>query len=255
MDKDIVPLCLYNNDQTRSSYIGYPTKKRVKNETKLICEPKPDSRYMTTFYAINPDITTRPPGMDLIHAVNTPNSTIKLDTVYDPFHHQKNVVRFHAWVEPVPHATPLYVWKNGVNIYMSFSPNNPGKGFQQEYFSPIYVLIDPRIKNVQRIAGFSGKNELFGIENGYPQFRFSGYQGRCIPDPNGVSIGECMVLYGKNILVPDEIGKEPTLLNFLDHKYNEKKQVEPFSNIGMTGGLVMILILVIAVTYVVYITN
>uniref|UniRef100_A0A6C0EL88 Uncharacterized protein n=1 Tax=viral metagenome TaxID=1070528 RepID=A0A6C0EL88_9ZZZZ len=255
MDKDIVPLCLYLNDQTKSSYIGFPAKKHTKDGIKFSCQPIPDARLVAQFYVVNPDITTRPPGMDLFCARDSPDSqlaTVDLSIVYDPFHYQKDCIRFYAWVEPVPHATPLHVWKSGSLMYFSFGKEDPGKGFTEVDFSPIYVLIDPRIKDADRIKGFKGREGkegqgAFEIKNNYPQFKFSGYQGRCIPDPNGMSVGDCTVLYGKNILFPQYRNQEPTLRNYIDQLYNKRGEDNFLFRHELIIGLVILFILLIGV--------
>lgn len=244
--EDVIPLCLYLNDQSNNSYIGYPAKIHTKKGTKLLCEPKPNSKFVAMFYAINPDISTRPPGMDLICMKESPtseSSTIDIENVYDPFHREKDCVRFYTWIEPTPNTTPLYLWKSGQKIYASFSDKDPKKGFKPVVFSPIHVLVDPRIKGVKRLGN---ANKNFEIVDDKPRFTFSGYQGRCIPDPNGGTIGDCVVLHGKNILLPNYLHREPTLLNYIDRKYNRREKYTP----SLFIGLLIVLVFIVSVFFV-----
>lgn len=248
MDPNIRPICLYQNYNSYSSYVGYPIKK----DGKFVCAPKSGTRFIVMFYTVDERMSTAPPGMTMLCFRDTPEieySTIDIDTVYDPFHHTKNCLRFFAWVSPVPYSTPLFIWKRGKTIHINLTGKQP-PGFEPEVFSPIYVLIDPRAK-VPRVPGFNGVPNKFIIKNNLPQFRFSGYQGRCIPDPNGMTIGKCMVLYGKNILSPKNFGQEPTLLKFLDRMYNNDLDENFFGKIRILPGLILVTILVFSVIFIV----
>jgi hypothetical protein len=229
MTDNIVPLCLYKRTDRLGSYIGSPTKIRKNGETILACQEKPDTQLILKFYAIDPEFPVVPPGMVLLCAKDTPTddfTTIALTQVYDVFDYEENCVRFFAWLEPIPHTTPLHIWQNGDLIYVSLQNEIPALNYTQVYFSPIYVLIDPRIENVVRIPGFS--SDKFSVQDDKPQFRFSDYQGRCIPDPNGLPIKECLA----NIL-STKTQKNLTLLDYLENRYNKKRNWNIFSLIGL----------------------
>lgn len=218
MEPAVIPLCLYTNHTTSSSYIGLPTKEKKGDNVVLSCNPKPDTELVASFYALNPDIRPIPPGTVLMCAKDTETddfSTIDLEPIYDPFDIDQKCIRFIAWLSPVPYTTPLYVMKFGNSVYMSFEKKLPGPEYQEIYFSPIHVLIDPRI-DAQRIHGHKKGPKGFSVKDGQPQFLFSVYQGRCIPDPTGVSLGRCLV---ENVL---ESENQPTMLKHLEKIYGGK---------------------------------
>lgn len=235
MDNNIVPLCLYENQGVSCSYISLPS---IQNN-KLTCDNIFDCKLITQFYVINPDIAFQPTGMVLFCVKNNNNTTTDIKIIYDPFNRDEKCLRFYAWIQPTPYTTPLYIYKkNDTQIKITF---------EREYnltelpFSPIYVLIDPRI-NTKRING----NKSFKIENNIPKFLFSGYQSRCVPDPDGMSIGDCIVLYNQKILSPKYNKETQTLLSYLNDRYNKEEiSINIFSDIGLISGLMLIGIFII----------
>lgn len=214
MDSNIIKLCLYQN-LNNESYIGLPS---VNNKYIYECENRPDMVLESSFYVINPAIAIRPEGTELICVKNDLNHTTDLILKYDPFNIETDCISFLAWLEPTPHTAPLYIWKNGNSRVISFSSKQPNS-YQEEIFSPIYVLVNPK-SNIPIVSKFTDQN--FDIINNEPQFKFVGYQGRCLPNPTGLSIGDCVVLYGKNVLSPKFQKRQPTLLDYIDKNYNKK---------------------------------
>lgn len=220
MEREVVPMCLYRKGQY-DSYISLPTKVRKNNQTVLECPPLPDMEPITIFYGLNPDIRPIPPGNVLMCVKNIPeeNVTIDIEPIYDAFNIDEKCFRMMVWLDPVPHTTPIYVFKKGNSMHLSLTNDAP-EGYKALYFSPMYVLIDPRQEAI-RTKGHKNQNyKDFKIVDNQPEFLFSGYQGKCIPDPNGISLGECIVLNVKDIMNPNN--KEPTLINYLKTKYGNK---------------------------------
>ena len=104
---------------------------------------------------------------------------------YDPLNIIKNMLYMIAWTVPVPYTTPIYVYINGENLYLSLKKLD----LQLHNDLPmIFVLTNPN-DNYNTIFG---KNE-FKIEHGKPRFTFSRDFGRCIPDVNSNDdINECL---------------------------------------------------------------
>ena len=160
----IVPLCLYENFITKTSYLGLPVKTRQSDSDVFLCENVPDCRLLKTFYVINPDMAVFPTGLDLIGIKNSDSGfyTENVSQLYDPFHYEENTIRFLAWLEPTPHAIPLYVLSSGNSIIITLNAEQPNQ-FSPLGFSPIYVLDNPDMK-------------------------FYNYQGRCLPDFSGIDL-------------------------------------------------------------------
>lgn len=220
---NLIPLCLYQNYNS-GSYVSQS------------CNSVPETEFEKKFYVLEENDEITPPGMSLFCFRNTPNvdySTTDVHTVYDPFNQQKGCLRFYAWVSPVPYSTPLYIWKRGNDVHISFDSKEP-KGYEPELFSPIYVLLDPRDDGV-RVPGFS--NNKFKIIDNKSVFAFSRYQGRCLPNPDGVPLDECMG-DGK------DLGEEPTLLNYLEDKYTANNSWKEYLLIAIS-----FLFIVMAVLY------
>jgi hypothetical protein len=206
--EEIIKICIYNNSE--NSYI-IPSK----NGT---CKSLDNMKLYGSFYAVSPNFHPIPQGMLLIGIKDTTESlsiTTDVELIYDPFNYQDGITKFISWIEPVPYSTPLYIFTNGDKISASFSNIIP-IGYQS-LNNPLYVLIDPRI-NINRIPSFT--NNTFKIVNNEPQFLFSKYQGRCIPNPNGITLRECT--QSKNSLL--HANTQPSLLNELQFIYGDKKE-------------------------------
>lgn len=214
-NSDIIKVYVYHNTEKDCDYIT----------TTIQQDKSLNLQFM--FYAVNPKVSIRPPGMDLFCVENNDNTTTNISVLYDNFNIDINCDRFLAWKEPVPMSSPLYVWTkkdvdNGDVLYkITFHEHHPSRninGFIQNTISPIFVLLDPRVENAIRIKNMKLESERFKIINDIPQFYFKGYLGRCIPSSNGTSIGKCSVVYGENIYNQQFKNEDPTLLNYIKHK-------------------------------------
>lgn len=175
-------------------------------------------------YVINPMFRPIPPGANLFSALYTKEGTTSLLQTYDPFDIPKNSVQFIAWVEPVPHTTPLYVFQNNEYIYCTFDQQSViDTEMKQIPFSPIYVFTmeAPAVNSIDKT--FNGN-----------EYKFSPYKGRCIPDPSGTSMAQCIEQHIK--------GKgRYTLLSYLESKYNTKTaNVLFYISLAMLLGFVIV---------------
>jgi len=127
-----------------------------------------------------------------------------------------------TWLEPVPYATPLYIYKDGNGIYPSFIKMN-SKRFEELNFSPIYVLTKEPKKSTIRPEGNEDLHDYFLIESGVPQFRFEKYMGRCVPNPRGEKLEFCTLMNDLNLIRPQ------TLLDYLGD--NARKTRKKYYNI------------------------
>lgn len=141
----ILPICLYQNDYDK--------------DLITICE-KGD------FYVINPEVRPIPEGLSLFYIDMNNTEIYDMGLIYDMFNRDNDYFRFLAWLQPVPHTVPLYIYKKD-SIHLSFQKEN----LPQLSISPIYVLKTPTL--------------------------FTQYQGRCIPSERGVPFERCIV--GGNI--------------------------------------------------------
>jgi hypothetical protein len=220
-EEAIIPLCLYTG--SRTSYIGLPKKIRQNGQNQYTCEPHPYMDFVTIFYAINPDVKPNPTYTDLIGAKSVDKKTIEILALYDPYNQDvKNVVKFLAWLEPTDNTTPLYISKKGTNVYISLQKDLlPG---YTEYDIPVIHVFTHPDKNYPKIGNETKKFNL--NQKKEPIFTFSNSYGKCIPDPNSnLSLGQCLVLYNKNIANPENIGKYPDVLTYLSSTYPESRPV------------------------------
>lgn len=210
MNASIIPVYLYKHYNSDNCLVTI--SEQSDSSLKLIAK----------FYCIDPTINPIPPGTALMCAENVPEDqvTINIFQIYNSYDHSLNCTRFTAWFDAVPYTSPLYISKRGNNIYMSFDSSIP-KDYENVYFSPIYVLVDPRM-NVKKTQGYRSTQNSFKIINNEPQFLFSSYQGGCLPDPDGISLETCINKYVKN--VPGK-SFEPTLINYLNQKYGKENFV------------------------------
>lgn len=241
MEPSVVPVCLYKKQSSEECYITLPYKKlNKKGNTVTECLEIPGMDLILQFYGINPDIRPIPPGTVLLCAKNVPNENVTIDVVqiYNPFDYIDNCVRFTAWFDPVPYTIPLYISKNGNSLSISLENKNI-KNYENLYFSPIYVLVDPRLQ-LNRTRGHKATINDFKIVDDQPQFLFSGYQGGCLPDPDGIPLGQCMVSFVKNVL-----GKsfEPTLITYLNQTENKIK----IENIYIVSVLILFIVVFLIV--------
>lgn len=188
----------------------------------FVC-PAPDSAYSQTdvFYALNPMIQPIPQYVHLVgFELNDehPYNIKDVKVLYDPFNidEPKNMIVVLTWVEPVPYTTPLYLFRGSQGVYVSWDKEIP-KGFTLMGLAPIYVLTKERKKTT---VSATGKNDYFppGIP---PHFTFTLKDGRCLPDPKGEELTECILDTETNFIRP------PSLLEKLGdvQKREEDKRV------------------------------
>jgi hypothetical protein len=193
---NVVEFCIYKRDD-KSSYIDRCNVPFSTNTTLV-----------SQFYAIDPNVRPIPPGLQLLCFKSNTNPTKEeniVQSIYDPFDidENKNCTKLITWMEPAPYTTPLYIGQYGSNGYIGFETVTAP--FKELYFSPIYVLTDPRLGKKQIDA-----HTDFSISKDYPVFNFIEYQGRCVPNPNGTTLSQCI----------KKIKTQPTLLDML--RVNEK---------------------------------
>lgn len=247
MDKDITTFCAYQGTSGLDSYIGMPTKVREAHGTELVCKDLPNMKLLTTFYAIRASFRPIPPGASLFCAKSKDGKTTDVTIQYDPFHIEPSCTMFIAWVEPVPYTTQIHLFQKGNSTYISMK-NDPPPGYVRTVFSPIYVLLDPKL-NATRVPGITDTKKLFPRYENTPQFLFTGYQERCLPDPNGIQLGRCMILHVDNILKPElsDNGIEPTLLNVLRRMNKDKERQNPLHNVSFAVLGVVFFVLVVSI--------
>jgi hypothetical protein len=167
------------------------------------------------FYTVSASVRPIPPGLVLFCIETDDYSILNIDEIYDPFNQRTNTtsvcITLLTWLQTVPYTTPLYVNRldNG-RICIDFNPNLPGKPL---FISPLHVLIWPQGQIVPRFARLTPE---------VPIFKFSGYQGRCLPDPDGIDIYDCMMLYTKDILDVYPDNDKTTLREYLQARYQKK---------------------------------
>lgn len=234
----VIPMCIFHyNDKITNiykSFIDNPTKIKKDKHYFLTCTNSlPDKwKLYSSFYVISPMLRPIPTGLKLINANRSENSldTKEIKYGYDPFDIQSNSVSFLAWTKQVRDTVPLYlhITPEGKS-YPSFDPIPPQKeGWTQNIMSPIYVLID---KN-KYIGPDKNKQDLSVYdkdEYGIPMFKFSSIDGRCLPDPSGISLTNCFLLTDKNILGE----KQTNNIKLLNQLKEDKKQQNKSINIGL----------------------
>jgi len=215
-ENSIIPLCLYSNSQ--SSHIMLPEKIRENNSTVYKCRQHSNMQFVMVFYAINPDVKPNPTYADLIGIKNTSAETVEITSLYDPFNvDEKTSIRCLVWLETTPNTTPLYITTNGSSLYISPLQNQPNKSYKSYKIPVIHVLTEGGFPKTPHSSG------EFLVKSGVPAFTFADSYGKCVPDPSSdLTLGECLVLYNKNVTRPEYIGKYPNILTYLQNRYGEK---------------------------------
>jgi hypothetical protein len=205
----IVPLCLYYNNSADASYIAYPNKTLINGKEYFSCATLPGLSLISVFYAIDPDVRPLPRGTMLIcpHNDTTNYITVKVNIVYDIYNIDttKNCAKFITWLQPVPYATPLYIFNRGNSNIITFDPHPPDN-YTANNLAPLYVFLNPQ-------------NTFPTItENGIssPRVLFSCQQERCVPDPQGTFLRNCIISCTKQIACA--INKRPSILSYLSKK-------------------------------------
>jgi hypothetical protein len=237
MPNVVVPLCLYQNNYTHDSYVSYPLKSRENGKDVYKCKDL-NADLLVKFYAIDPDLPVIPQNMSIVSILETEQgefTTINVSLVYDPYPLKDNEFRFMAWIDRTPYSSPLHIYKNGSHVYMSFGPKP--EGYDEEIFSPIYVLLDPRIE-VERVP-YKHDGD-FKVENNIPQFLFSNDNGKCIPNPQGIEFDQCVTKYSKNLLLEH---RHQTLVQYIGQQYGDKKE----SDLTIVVVAIILLAIVVAI--------
>jgi len=189
----IIQLPLFRNKKTGGSYLGKPA---IEND--------PELEFQYFIYVISPDFRPVPYGTEMFLVKTTEKSISSIQEFYDPFNQDEPGMKFLAWNDPAPFTTPLYIYKRGNVIFLSIEK----LGEPEVLFSPIHILTDPKLGFFRTIpVEKKGEEFKFGVGTDFG-FRFSGYKGRCLPDPGGESLQSC-VSRG----IPK--GKQPLFLNDL----------------------------------------
>lgn len=207
MSDTIIPICVYYNN-TGKSFLGSSIFQRKNDgkgkETLYSCpRPYPGWRYIEDIYGVNPMYFPIPIYMSLICAVQSEQgekqySTTVIRNQYDPFKNDKKCVYFLAWTTPTPYTTPMYVYENGEVSFERKKKENDNVG----QLKIVYVLT----KHPKKGTIFVGKKNWFPIQaNGIPDFKFSSYMGRCVPDPNGEDLKECTLRHDLNLVRPKSL--------------------------------------------------
>jgi len=155
------------------------------------------------FFAINPMYRFIPYGTSLICVAQNeawPYNTTDVSRVYDMFHPSPTCSYFITWTLPVPYTTPLYIFKKGNNTMPSFDKKPPDPGWEEILISPLFVLLkEPRKTTILP------EKKWFKMKDGFPQFRFKNYFGRCIPDPDGTILEDCTVEHNEKNILPTSL--------------------------------------------------
>lgn len=243
---DIIPLCLYEN-HNGNKLIDYPNLIRKDGQDNYVCVPKEGCRLLHKFYAVNPDYRPIPTGMGLFNVDNVGHETIDFDRVYDIFNPDHKGIKFLAWMAPVPYSSPLYITtqrsgtiltlnENSKKIATNISLDRPDNAS----YATVFVLFD-NDADVRKILNDGRK---FKVVDGVPQFLFKGYQGRCIPDPDGMELDKCVVLYNKNVLV----NKDP-FHSLRNNIYMEQKNKRSRNIVYIIIGSIIIIAMIIIAVY------
>lgn len=195
MSEQIIPLYLYQNKNTLASYLSYE-KQNTDEKSPLKDEE--------VFYVIDPKFRPLPYGTEIFCAKSKNMTCTSLSGFYDPFNEDEVCLKFICWNDPAPYTAPLYVYHrlpllNDGGDYLIFSFSK--LDMNELEFSPIHVIVS-----------FPSKYPTLDLEGkftGIPK-TFSSYQGRCLLDPKGTSLQEC---------VEKKVDKsQPLFLNFLKNE-------------------------------------
>jgi hypothetical protein len=226
-----IPFCIFHYiDVSNNTYYGLiknPTKIKTHDGNEIFKCLEDDYgiwKLYGLFYAMSPMIRPIPVGLKLMNAIKSekfPYNTENIEYAYDPFDIQPKSVSFITWSKPVPDTVPLYLHTTpSGGMYPSFEYNPPEKeGWAKNVISPLYVLVDT-IKNIQ----FNYKRDSYNR----PIFKFTSYDGRCLPDANGTSLSNCFLSTCENISGDGRELFNPSLLKQLKHKQDYRK-LHPFT--------------------------
>jgi hypothetical protein len=199
----ITPYYIFHyNDPTTNTFLGF-----INHSSIETCSENTNGygkwKVIGTFYGFSSTIRPIPTGLKLINANKLSEHeciTDSINHVYDPFNVKKNAVSFITWTQPVPSTVPLYLHITPEKTsYPSFNKNPPvnSGGWTENKISPLYVLVNP-VTHKTNVDANLRPFPLWKIdENNRPIFKFKSSSNRCIPDINGTSLQECILLTGK----------------------------------------------------------
>jgi hypothetical protein len=232
-DKFIIPLCLYNNRE--SSLITLPNRTRENDKDNLVCPVIEGMNFESIFYVFNPDIKPKPGYFDLFCVENNNNTTTNIYNAYDPFS-MHNCLRFLAWMEATPCSTPLYFWKKGGKLKITFNENEPGEGYKLDELIPLIFVLLPQNSTIkaEKVGKCIGK---FG-----DKITFSISDRRCIPDPSSkLTLGECMVDLNQ------KLKNENNLLEYLEKNYGNKKEKDNMNTIYLIILIILFIVILMLI--------
>ncbi len=184
------------------------------------------------FYALDTKTRPIPPYMYII--------VFTKEKVYNQYNIYKDSpgISILTWIEPVPYATPLFIYSNLKEVYASFDEKPPAEEYNQIEISPIYVLTEKVMKNTVYID-FDKPAVIKYFKP--PKFLFRIYTGRIIPDPNGQEIQKLIDMRTRPISLLETLQSEYryrtviriiislviiliTLLFYTNNKHNKQNQ-------------------------------
>ena len=199
------PICMYMHESNEHlGYLGTPMPVRKEKGIFFECgintsiDTYQGWKYTGRFYGINAMFRPIPSYMSLMCAKKVqafPYNSVDVQQAYDPFHIEPDCVNFIVWMEPNPYTTPLFIYKTEQGVYSTFE--NLNHKLTRLQLSPIYVLTETPTP-----LSIRPDKRWFKIVDGIPQFKFKNYQGRCIPDPDGVDLLECSIYHDINLIKP-----------------------------------------------------
>ena len=174
MSDPLITICVYHRVDTSGHRFSFMTY-----SDGTACPPPPAAYgnwYLyDTFYAFSPMLRPIPEGLKLIRVRQFgtyPYSTEVVQYNYDPFDVDDQSIYFLTWTQPVPHTSPLYLWRTNYDAtYATFDATNlkSEMNWDKELISPVFVLRDRKA--------------------------FKGNFGRCIPAEEGKSMVDCFLEY------------------------------------------------------------
>lgn len=251
----LVPFCLYQRDNMSGpfqSYIGNPVLETDGDKLRMVCsEPNRafEGWYPTgRFYAINPMFTAIPTFMKLICAKKSGvaekhYSTLKVVNNYDPYNISDSCIYFITWTQPVPYTTPLFIYNSQGAVLATFERR---EDMAEAFMSPLYVLTDRPYPTSLIPPG----GQWFRMKGERAEFTFRDYQGRCIPDPNGVPFLQCNLNNDLSLTGPQ------SLLSILDSQKRDEQSFPRFfdsiSNVWISIALGVVFITLGVVLFLIF---
>ena len=236
----VIPFCIFHymdpDTNTYHGFIANPSKIKTQDGHEILkCLSVHDNygpwKLYGSFYALSPMIRPIPSGLKLMNANimgKFPYNTKNVKYAYDPFDVQPKSVSFLTWSKAVQDTVPLYlhITPDG-GSYPSFDSKPPQKeGWTEDIISPLYVLVDPN----NFLSGVDANSHAFSEydrdEHDRPDFKFSPVDGRCLPDPNGMSLAKCFLITDENVLGGGQATFHSTLLRQLKKEQEDEDTLD-----------------------------